>query len=96
MITLIATVSIKQGMMDQAIEAVKAAASQIKKSEPGCLAYIPHRVKGSDNSIIFYEKYMDKEALKQHSANLAASLKDLFPLLEPGMDIKTCYEITEG
>jgi quinol monooxygenase YgiN len=93
MVTLIVTVKVKQGMMEQAAEILKEAAKGIKNSEPGCLEYIPHKVKGEDNTIIFYEKYRDKEALKTHSANLAISLKKFLPLLEPGMDVKTCYEI---
>jgi quinol monooxygenase YgiN len=40
-----------------------------------------------------YEKYADKDALKVHSANFPKTLEKLLPLLEPGMDIKTCNEI---
>lgn len=93
MITLIATLKVKQGKMDEAIEVLKEIVPLIKSSEAGCLEYIPHTVRGDENTIIFYEKYRDKEALKLHSANVVNSLQKLLPLLEPGMDIKTCYEI---
>ena len=93
MISLIATVRIKEGKMDEAVEILKEIALNVKKSEPGCLEYIPHRIKGDDNAVIFYEKYLDKEALKLHSANIGITLEKLLPLLEPGMDIKTCFEI---
>lgn len=96
MITLIATLKIKEGKMDEAVAALKAAVPKILEKEPGCLAYIPHSVKGDDSAIIVYEKYRDKDALKEHSANLMASLEKLLPLLEPGMDIKTCREILES
>ncbi len=93
MITLIATVKVKAGKMDEAVEVLREIVPKIKEAEPGCLVYIPHRVRGEDNTIIFYEKYRDNEALKVHFSNVPKSLEKLLPLLEPGMDIKTCYEI---
>ncbi len=93
MITIIATMKIKEGKMDEAVELLKAIVPKIKQTEPGCLAYIPHTVRGQDNTVIFYEKYQDKDALKAHSGNLPKNMEKLIPLMEPGTDIKTCYEI---
>jgi len=93
MVTLIATLKVKGGKMDEAVKVLREIAPRIKEAEPGCLIYIPHRVRGEDNTIIFYEKYRDEEALKVHSSNVPKSLEKLMPLLEPGLDIKTCYEI---
>lgn len=95
MITLIATLTVKEGKMDEAKEILKEAVPKIRAAEPGCLEYKPHTVKGEKNKnlLVFYEKYADKEALQLHSANLMKSLERLLPLLEPGMDIKTCIEI---
>jgi quinol monooxygenase YgiN len=93
MITLIATIKIKEGKIDDAIELLKEIAPKIKEAESGCIEYLPHTVKGSNNTIIFYEKYKDSEALKKHNANIPKSLAKLLPLLEPGMDVKTCFEI---
>ena len=95
MITLIATLKIKEGKVEEAVNVLKEVVPKIKASEPGCLEYIPHTVRGDENTIIIYEKYRDKDALKLHSANLIKSLEKLFPLLEPGMDVKTCYEIIQ-
>jgi quinol monooxygenase YgiN len=93
MITIIASLKVKAGNMDQAIELLKEIVPKIREAEPGCLEYMPHKVRGEENTILMYEKYQDKEALKIHSGNLATSLEKLFPLLEPGMEIKTCFEI---
>lgn len=93
MITLIATLTIKEGMMDEAIDALNEAIPALKESEPDLIEYIPHRVKGEDNTIIFYEKYRDKEALELHSKNIVTSLGKFLPLLEGGIDIKICKEI---
>jgi quinol monooxygenase YgiN len=95
MITLIATLKVKEGKIQEAINALKEIVPKIKASEPGCLEYIPHTVRGDENTIIIYEKYSDKDALKLHSANLMKNMEKLFPLLEPGMDVKTCYEIIQ-
>jgi len=93
MITLIATLKVKEGKMEEAINALKEIVPQVKASEPGCLEYIPHTVRGDDKTIIFYEKYIDKDALKLHSTNLMKNIEKLLPLLEPGMDIRNCSEI---
>ena len=93
MITLIATLKVKDGKMQEAIDILKQIVPKIKAGEPGCLEYIPHTVRGDEKTIIFYEKYSDKDALKLHSANLMKNMETLFPLLEPGMDIKNCSEI---
>jgi quinol monooxygenase YgiN len=95
MITIFATLKVKEGKMDEATAAIKDVVAKIKASEPGCLAYIPHTVRGAgnENIIMMYERYTDKDALKVHSANFPKSLEKLLPLLEPGMDIKTCNEI---
>ena len=95
MITLIATLKIKEGKMEEAINALKEIVPEIKASEPGCLEYIPHTVRSDEKTIIIYEKYQDKDALKLHSANLMKNIEKLLPLLEPGMDVKTCYEIIQ-
>ena len=73
----------------------RARQTQVRETEPGCLAYIAHTVKGAKNknTIIFYEKYKDKDALNIHSANLPKNFEKMFPLFEGKSDIKTCTEI---
>ena len=93
MVTLIATMKVKEGKMDEAVKVIREIVPKVKKAEPGCLEYIPHKVRDQENTIIFYEKYQDEEALKVHSSNARKSLESLIPLLEPGIDLKTCYEI---
>jgi quinol monooxygenase YgiN len=95
MYTVVATLKVKKGKMDEAIQILKEDIPKLLKNEPGCLAYVPHTVKGEGNgsTIIMYEKYADKDAFKVHSANLMISMGRLIVLLEPQMDIKTCTEI---
>ena len=95
MITLIATIKIKEEKMEDAIQIIKEIVPNVRSSESGCKAYIPHIVKGRKfkNTIIFYEKYEDKTALDIHSGNLPKYFEKLFPLIEGGLDVKTCSEI---
>ena len=95
MVSIIAEIKVKEGKMDEVKEVLKEMVSNIKESEAGTLEYIPHTIAGRKfkNTILFYEKYENEEAMKLHMANLAKTGAKLTPLLEPGMDLKTCYEI---
>ena len=95
MVSLIATFTVKEGKMEEAVDVLKQIVPKIKESEPGCLIYIPHTIRGrkNKNSIVFYEKYVDDEAMKAHTDNIATTLVDFLPLCVPGADVKTCFEI---
>ncbi len=93
-ISLIATVRIREGKMDEAKEALRKLVPKIKESEPGTLEYIPHTVKEDPNVIIFYEKYADEDALKAHGANLGKNMKEFGPCCVPERPvIKTLEEV---
>ena len=93
-ITIVAKLTIREGKMEEAKEALKEAMKVVKETEPGTLEYIAHTVKDADNEIIFVEKYKDGDAIKTHMKNLGKNMKKLSPLLEPGPpDIKTCFPI---
>ncbi len=92
-ISIIATIHVKEGKMEEAKEVLKEIVPKVRASEPGLLAYIPHTVKDQENTIVWYEKYKDGDAIKAHMANLGKNMTKLQPLLEKGMDLKTCFEI---
>jgi quinol monooxygenase YgiN len=94
-VSLIATLRVKQGKMDEVLDLLKEIVPTVRESESGCLAYIPHIVKGSKNKnmIIFYEKYEDQAAFDVHSANFPSYFENISPLLDGEMDIKICEEI---
>jgi quinol monooxygenase YgiN len=95
MVIQIATFIVKEGMMEEAIEALKEIVPKVRESEPGCLQYVALTVKGrkNKNTIIFYENYKDDEAVKIHNNNVGTTLAKLLPLFVPGVDLKTCFEI---
>ena len=94
-ITVIATIHVKEGKMDEAKEVLKEVLKVIKETEPGTLEYIPHTVTGrkEKNTIIFYEKYTDGDAAKAHMGNLGKNMAKLGPLLDGEPEIKTCFAI---
>jgi len=91
--SIIATIHVKEGKMEEAKEALKELVPKVKASEPGLLAYIPHTVKDQENTIIWYEKYKDGDAMTLHMANIRKNMEKLSPLLDRGMDVKTLFEI---
>ena len=95
MVTVIASVKVKEGKMEEAIEVLKEIVPKVKETEPDTLEYVAHTVKGvkEKRTIIFYEKYADGNALRLHMANLGKNMEKFTPLLEPGLDMKTCFEI---
>ena len=93
-ISIIATVKILEGKMEEAKAALRKIVPKIKESEPGTLEYLPHTVKEEPNVIIFYEKYADEDALKAHGANLGKNMREFGPFCVPERPaIKTFEEI---
>ena len=93
-ISLIATVKIQEGKMEDAKATLRKLIPIVKESEPGTLEYIPHTVKEDPNVIIFYEKYADEDALKAHGANLGKNMKEFGPCCVPERPVmKTLEEI---
>ena len=89
MITIIATVCVKNGNMEKAIKFLKEIVPQVRENEPGCFEFVPHTVKGKkfENKIIIYEKYANEEAYMTHLGNLGRIMEDFILLLEEDMDL---------
>jgi len=93
-ISIIATVRIREGKMEEAKEVLRKIVPIIKESEAGTLEYIPHTVKEDPNVIIFYEKYADEDASNAHRANLGKNMAEFGPCCVPERpSIKTLEEI---
>jgi len=56
LVSLIATFTVKEGKMEEAIEVVKEIVPITNESESRCLIYIAHTIKGRKNKnlIVFY------------------------------------------
>ncbi|MFW9821450.1 MAG: putative quinol monooxygenase [Candidatus Thorarchaeota archaeon] len=93
-ITLIATVKIQDGKMEEAKAALRKIVPKVKESEPGTLEYTPHTVREDPNVIIFVERYKDEDALKAHGANLGKNMAEFAPYCVPERPVvKTLEEI---
>ena len=93
-ISIIATVKIQEGKMEEAKAALRKIVPKIKESEPGTLEYIPYTVKENPKIIVFYEKYADEDAFKAHGANLGKNMAEFAPCCVPERPvIQTLEEI---
>ena len=73
-ITVVATLRAAQGKGDALAAFLVEQAAVVRREEPGCLEYIPHRSTGDPDLFLFYETYRDEVAFAAHraSSHLAA------------------------
>ena len=67
MIALVAKIPIKEGKIDEAIEAFKGLMVHVAEEE-GTLMYTLNRDQANPNTLIIMERYKDKAALDAHSS----------------------------
>ena len=74
MITLIGSIEVKDGMMEEALTVVKELVQNVRKTEAATIKYTAYTSKkeGNENKIFFYETYDNEEALQLHRSNLAS------------------------
>ena len=61
------TVRIRFAPEDRAdIDEILRQLTAASRQEPGCLAYIPHRVEGDPDTVLIYEQYADAAAETVH------------------------------
>lgn len=68
MISVIAKIPIKEGKMEDAIQAFKELMVHVAKEE-GTVMYTMNRAKSNPNTLVIMERYRDKTALDAHSAS---------------------------
>ena len=92
MYTVIVSLHVKPGMVDQFLEVIAENSRASRREEPGCLRFDVHRDNNDPNRFILYELYADKRAFaEEHCAAphyekwRAASAG----LLEPGGQVNT-------
>jgi len=94
MLTVIAILEAQSGKEQELEEILKSIIPKIE-AEEGTLAYILHRAKDNPAQFMFYEKYIDKQALKIHgsSPHFQEMFEKAAPLLAGTPDIKIFEEI---
>lgn len=68
MISVIAKIPIKEGKMEDALQAFKELMVYVAKEE-GTVMYTMNRAKSNPNTLVIMERYRDKPALDAHSAS---------------------------
>jgi len=73
-LTVVARIRAAKGKGDVLAALLKEQAAVVRKAEPGCLVYRPHRSTKDPDVFIFYEQYKDDAAFDAHrkASHLAA------------------------
>ena len=79
--TIIATLKIKPGKLEEAKRILKKFALWVRDNEADTTYYLAHKVKG-ENSLLVYEKYKDTAAFDVHNNNFNKKAKGLSDLVE--------------
>ncbi len=84
MITMMGSVVVKDGMMEQALELVKEMTTQAREEESGNLefTYYTSKGKGNEKKIYFYETYENDAAVKVHQSNMASFGPRMGPIFD--------------
>ncbi|MDY6931288.1 MAG: antibiotic biosynthesis monooxygenase [Halobacteriota archaeon] len=94
--SIVATLKIKEGSsIEDLSKALKELQDDILEKEAGkALIYNPH-ICEKDNTVVFYERYADDEALKTHTKNLPKNkiMMKLFSFVDPRMEVKVLKDL---
>jgi quinol monooxygenase YgiN len=65
-LTVVAKIRAAKGKGDALAALLEEQAEVVRKAEPGCLVYRPHRSTTDPELFLFYEQYRDEAALDAH------------------------------
>lgn len=65
-LTVVARVRAAKGKGDALAALLEEQAAAVRKAEPGCLVYRPHRSAKDPDLFLFYEQYRDDAAFEAH------------------------------
>lgn len=65
-LTVVAKIRAARGKGDALAALLAEQAAAVRRAEPGCLVYRPHRSTKDSNLFLFYEVYVDDAALEAH------------------------------
>ncbi len=92
MLVVVAVMKAKTGMEQEMEKTLREIIPKVE-AEKGTLAYTLHRAKKEPGKFLFYEKYQDKEALKEHSST--PYFTELFGKIGPLLDGSPVIDIYE-
>lgn len=65
-LTVIAKIRAPKGKGDALAALLQEQAAEVRRQEPGCLVYRPHRSSSDPDVFVFYEQYRDDAAFDAH------------------------------
>jgi len=65
-VTVVAKLRAAKGRGDALAALLEEQAEAVRKAEPGCLVYRPHRSTTDPEQFLFYEQYRDEAAFEAH------------------------------
>jgi len=99
MFTVIAKIRAAKGKGEALAALLKEQAAAVRKAEPGCLIYRPHRSTEDPDLFIFYEMYIDDAAFDLHrkAPHLAAyrERRENEGLTEGLVEVEIYHSLTE-
>ncbi|MEP7205721.1 MAG: putative quinol monooxygenase [Casimicrobiaceae bacterium] len=98
-VTVVARLRAAAGKGDALAALLTEQAAVVRKAEPGCLLYRPHRSSQDPDLFLFYETYVDQAAFDAHrkAPHLAAyrERRDKEGLLEGKVDVEIFEALTD-
>ncbi len=93
MLSIVATVRVKEEKLEEAKTFFKQVAEDVAANEPDTLAYVLHQRRDDPLTVVVYEKYSSNEAFALHSRNLVARGTNYMDLLEGPPEVVLLDEI---
>ena len=93
MLSVVATVKVKEGKLEEAQAFFKELAAGVLANESGTLAYVIHQRRDDPCTVVVYEKYESDEAFAIHGKNLAAKGAEFMAVMDGPPEVIVLYEI---
>jgi quinol monooxygenase YgiN len=98
-LTVVAKIRAAKGKGDALAALLAEQAAAVRKAEPGCLVYRPHRSTKDADLFLFYEQYRDEAALDAHrkAPHLAAyrARRETEGLTEGAVEVEIYRSLTD-
>ena len=91
--SVIATIKVKEELLDDAKTFLKELSEKTLANESGTLAYTVHQRKDDPTTFVFYEKYENDAAFATHGENLKAVGRDFARILAGPPEIVLLDEV---
>jgi quinol monooxygenase YgiN len=93
MVVVVAKLKVQKGKEDEVEKQLRMLVEYVRNEEPGTMTYLCHRAKDDPRTFLFYERYLNEEALEKHSAS--ARFQQIFNRVTPLLAGAPAIEVYE-